>query len=230
MALVEEEEEKVIIVIIPVTEKYGVPEIVQVPISSEEDLTFFCQVHEGYLKNSANMTATYKNIETDGVYTFYGSFYSAIDNESRRRQLDAKVLECESVLAVKKELGPFAHIHRHVVLLDENGNRTMELDAVVHLEEENVPGSTACIVECSFSPRLGEVQRLSEKADRFLKFAKRDKHFGSVTSVVQVLAGRHWTNETLLAASAANQWTVQPSGARYDVVRVLQNRTAGEMG
>ena len=179
------------------------------------------------MKNSADAIATFANLKSDGVYTFFGAFYKTNENDSRRRQVDDKVLEFESALAVKKELGPFAHIHPNVVFLDENGNRAMELDAVVHVGEENVPGSTAYIVECSYSPQLGEVQRLAEKVDRFLKFSKKDKHFESVTNVVPVLAGRHWTSDTMKAATAANQWRVHPSGAGYDVVRVTGEKADG---
>ena len=71
----------------------------------------------------------------------------------------------------------------------------------------------------------------TRRSDRFQKFAKRDKHFESVTKVVPVLSGRHWTTDTTMkAASAANQWRVHQSAAGYDVVRVPQTGQKSDGG
>ena len=84
---------KTIFVVIPAMEKNGVAELVTVPITSEVDLGNFCRDHCGSLKDSANIKATYQNLKVEGIYTFFGGFYKANENDIRRRQVDDKVLQ-----------------------------------------------------------------------------------------------------------------------------------------
>ena len=211
--------------VIPAIEKNGVAEVVTVPITSEDELKDFCRDHRGSLKDSANVKATFKTLKDDGTYTFFGAFYKANENDTRRRQVDDKVLEFESAVAVKKVLGENAHIHPNVVFKDAEGKTTMELDAVIHVGGENIPGSTAYIVECAYSPQMNEVKVLADKVTKFKVLAKTHNHFRTVTDVVPVLAGRHWAIDTVNAATAAKQWRVFPSAAGYQVVRALHTVT-----
>lgn len=208
--------------VVPATEKNGVATVVTVPISSEDDLTEFCRVQRGNLKNSSEVKATFKNLVVDGIYTFFGAFYTANENDTRRRQVDDKVFEFESAVAVKKVLGENARLHPNVVFKDAEGKTaTMELDAVIHVGGENIPGSTAYIVEYAYSPQMNEVKVLADKVTKFKVLAKTHNRFRTVTDVVPVLAGRHWAIDTVNAATAAKQWRVFPSAAGYQVVRAL---------
>ena len=206
----------------PPTEKNGEAEVIRVPVSSEKDLETFCKVHRGSLSSSSNTIATYKNLVEDGTYHFVGAFYRAVVNDTRRRQVDDKVLEYESALAVKIAVGSDAHIHPNVVFFDDNKKSVMELDAVVHVGGEGVANSTAYIVEAAYSPQETEVKVLSDKVERFKKLAANHPHFKAVSNVIPVLAGRHWLQRTVDAATAAKQWRIVPSGVGYQVVRGLQ--------
>ena len=200
-------------------------EVVTVPISSEEDLKDFCRDHRGslkYMKDKENIKAKYKNLVQDGVYTFFGTFYRANEDDSRRRQVDDKVLEFKSALAVKNVLGENVHIHAYVQFYDKDKKSTMEIDAVVHVgggefEEE----STVDLVESAYTPQHTEVKVLADKVRKFQKLAKTNPHFKRVTKVVPVLAGRHWLPATVQAATAAKQWRVASSAAGYQVVRSM---------
>eukprot|EP01033_Poteriospumella_lacustris_P011538 gene11538-8221_t len=97
----------------------------------------------------------------------------------------------------------------------------MELDAVVHLGDEGVVTSTAYIVEAAYSPQENEVKVLSDKVEKFKQLAASHPHFKAVNSVIPVLAGRHWSQRTVDAATAAKQWRVVPSGAGHQIVRGL---------
>ena len=206
---------KTIFVVIPATEKNGVAEVVTVPITSEVDLANFCRDHRGSLKDSTNIKATYQNLKVEGTYTFFGGFYKANENDTRRRQVDDKVLEFESAVAVKNMLGINASIHPNVMFKDAAGKTTMELDAVV------VDAGAAYIVESAYSPQINEVNVLKDKVSKFKAMSKFHKHFRNVTKVVPVLAGRNWAIDTVKAATAAKQWRVLPSAAGYQVMRTL---------
>ena len=170
--------EKNIFVVIPPTAKNGEAEVIRVPVSSEKDLESFCEVHRGSLSNSYNKKATFKNLVEDGTYHFFGAFYKATENDTRRRQVDDKVLEFESALAVKNIVGSDTHIHPNVIVfVDDSNQSVMELDAVVHLGgEEGVANSTAYIVEAAYSPQENEVKVLSDKVDKFKKLAAANHH------------------------------------------------------
>ena len=96
----------------PPVEKNGVAETETVPIHSQATLDNFCGLHRGSLKGSDNVTATtFEGLKSDGVYTFWGSFYKAIESDRTRRLVDDKVLEIEGAVAVKNVAGlpPRAH-------------------------------------------------------------------------------------------------------------------------
>lgn len=212
--------EKCIFVVSPPVEKNDVPTISKIRVQSQEDLDKFCSINHGWLVDSKSERAMFSNLIEDGTYTFAGSFYKATENDVRRRQVDDKILEFESALAVKSSVGPNCHIHPNVTFFDDkNKKKLMEIDAVVHVGGEDVPESVAYIIEASYSPQLSEVESLANKVRKFKELAPKHPHFKSVNSVVPVLAGRHWPKTTMDAAVAAKQWRVFPSGAGYQIVR-----------
>ena len=210
-----------IFVVFPPMEKNEAPIVMTVPISSQAGLQHFCKLHRGSLTNSTDIMATYKTLVPNGTYKFIGAFYKANVNDTRRRQVDDKVLEFESALVVKNFVGGDAHIHPNVVFYDEKKIPQLELDAVVHLGGEGVANSTVYIIEAAFSPKEKEVQVLIDKVARFRTFAQEDVHFKAVTEIIPVLAGRHWLQSTAKAATAAKRLRVIPSAGGYQVVRGL---------
>ena len=209
-----------IFVVFPPTEKNEAPEVRNFRISSEADLRKFCTLHKGSLANKTDI-ATYETLVPNGTYKFIGAFYKANVNDTRRRQVDDKVLEFESALVVKNFVGGDAHIHPNVVFYDEKKIPQLELDAVVHLGGEGVANSTAYIIEAADSPQETEVQSLINKVAKFRILAQHDVHFKAVRNIIPVLAGRHWLDKTMMAAKAANQLRVVPSAGGYQVVRGL---------
>ena len=138
--------------------------------------------------------------------------------------MDDKVFEFESAVAVKNAIGGTAHIHSNAVFMDQSDppKTAMEVGAVLHEGDESLPNSVAYhLVEASYSPQPGEVEVLEQKASKFMILAKFHPHYRTVTTVIPVLAGRHWTEETIRAASHAKLWRVQPSGLGYQIIRSL---------
>ena len=96
-----------------------------------------------------------------------------------------------------------------------------EFDAIVHVGDQDTANSSAYIVESSYAPEESEVKTLLEKVKTFQEFAATCPHFKTVTKAIPVLAGRHWYEKTVNAATAANIWRVAPSGAGYQIIRGL---------
>jgi len=179
----------------------------------------------GNLKNSNNVNATYENLKPNdyGVYRFYRAFYKANENEVRRRQVDDKLLELESAVAVKNEIGGNIRIHSNFIfkIVDNSKDKSVEIDAIVCDDVELLDDSNnVCIVEAAYSPQSREVNILTGKLSKFMAYAKTDPYFRNVSHFIPVLAGRHWSNE-MTSARAAKQWIVRPSGTGYEVIRAL---------
>lgn len=158
----------------------------------------------------------------DGIYYFVGGHYQALQERRLRDQVEDKVLELETALAIRNELGPTAHLHPSCIFYDEKLNPIKEIDGVVvHVDDAFSQESTAYIVEAALSPQLNKVGKLQSTVQTFMTLAPRHEHFKMVTRFIPVLGGRHWSSEVITKSQQAGQWRVSPSGAGYIVSRVF---------
>ena len=105
--------------------------------------------------------------------------------------MDDIVFEQDAAMAVQREVGgDDTQFRNNFKFLGENRDEIAEFGGiVVHKSGENVVNSTAYVIECSYSPQIGEVAKLQEKVELFKRLAHGHKYFGTVTKFVPVLGG-----------------------------------------
>jgi hypothetical protein len=150
------------------------------------------------------------DIDPQVTYTLF----SRHDSKKRHRVEDM-VLEYETSMAVKEELGLAAHLHSNYKFMQ--GLKTLaEIDGIVVHDG----GTEVAVVECALSPQPEEVDVLLRKIKLFNEHKAEDPHFANVSRVIPVLAGKNWSNaETTQTCISKGIWRVVPTGKRFGVVR-----------
>jgi hypothetical protein len=205
-------------------DKDEIKEII-VTFRNEADYKEYCRDFEGRARRrddviGCDVVLLYEDLKDGGVYKFGGELHRIVAEDKQHRQVDAKVFEHESILAVQSDIGEDAHVHQNVILKDHNSTR--EFDGIVQTRGENVPDSTAYIIEAQISPPLETIETLQNKINFFEKCCPSSPHFKNVTKVVPILAGKHWSKEVINACTAKGIWRVTPSaGNGYKIIRSL---------
>lgn len=195
----------------------------EVTFKDEQDCHNYCRTNNGRIKmrdeeRGIDRFLPYDEIVDGGVYAIGGEFFRAVAEDKQHRQVDAKVFEHESALAVQREVGKGAHIHENILFEHDKQNR--EIDGIVlHLGGKDVPNSTAYIIEAQISPPLTKIDKLLDKVRLFEKFHPSSSHFNSVTKVVPVLAGKRWSEDVIKACAKEKIWRVTPSANGYKIIR-----------
>ena len=184
---------------------------------NQNDFTQYCRAHNGSLC-LYERDLCYKDIVDGGVYAFGGAYFRASFNESLYRQVDAKVFEHESALSVQSYVGQKdAHIHSNYIFSQDD--KVSEIDGIVHVGGQNILNSVAYVIEAQLNPPLSKIDKLLKKVSLFSKHIPNSEHFKSVTNVIPVLAGKHWSPELDKKCVEKNIWRVCPSGLGYKVIR-----------
>jgi hypothetical protein len=215
---------KTVNVLIPPSDK-GLSAIhTPVTFTSDNDIYAFNRNEYSSVTDMKGRRMRYADLVEDGMYTLSGGLLEATRNGAIRAQAEDKVLKLESGLSLCRELGPLSHLHSNVVFHDANGSPLAEFDAVVHVGGQDVPESTAYIVEAQFSPPLTKIDKLLKKADLFSTNLLSLPHYSTVTTVIPVLAGRHWKPDVIKQCISKGIMRLEPSGAGLKLIR-LQKRS-----
>lgn len=137
--------------VIPGVNKGDSDQVLTLPITCDADLKDFCQIQQGSLVDENNKVMTFSTVITDHTYRLFGALYQATAFDKRR------VLQREAAVAVREAVGGSAHVHHNVTLFDGT-TPLMEVGAVVHVSEDDVPQSTAYLVEAAHSPQAEDVR------------------------------------------------------------------------
>jgi len=214
---------KTITLIYPnVTEKDEVVKC-KVILEDKKDYYEYCRANNARIRRrdeeeKIDCYLSYNEIVNGGVYAVGGEFFRSIAEDKQHRQVDAKVFEHESGLAVQSEVGSGSHLHENIVI-EHDGNKR-EIDGiVVHKGGQDVPNSTAYVIEAQISPPITKIDKLLNKVELFKKYIPSSPHFRSVTKVIPVLGGKKWSKDLTEACVAKNIWRVTPSGNGYKIIK-----------
>jgi hypothetical protein len=211
-------EKKTIIIINPPTMDKN-----EVTFESKEDFFSFCEsqsmtIVERDVEKNVDRILSYGQIRDGGVYAAGGGYFRSLLEDRHVRQVETKVFEHEASLAVLNEVGCGCHLHENVII--EHHGQSKEIDGIIlHQGGQNVPNSTAYIVEAQITPPLSIVKKLMDKVELFRDYRYHSPHFSSVSTVVPVLAGRKWDKNVVDACIDKQIWRVTPSGRGYKIVR-----------
>jgi len=195
--------------------------------SDKDEYVNYCRSNNGWIRkrdeeSNEDKYLSYAEIVNGGVYAFGGEYFRATTEDRQHRQVDSKVFEHETALAVQAEVGNgdnnVTHIHENVVFVVEGKKR--EIDGiVVHKGGTGIPGSIAYVIEAQISPPLSKVDKLIDKVELFQKYIPSSPHFNTVTQVIPILAGKIWSKDLTNACVERKIWRVTPSGRGFKIIR-----------
>lgn len=196
--------------------------ITKATFNNQEAVDKFLDREHGYLLNAAGETiGLFELLEDGATYRLTGSYWNIVQSKRDREQADSRIFELEIFRTLQNEFGKGAHLHENYKFT-ENNKDVAEIDAIVHLGGEGINNSSAYIVECTYTPQLGDIKMVNSKVDIFKKYYLKDQHFKSVNvnNIFPVLAGKKWEPNVIDAVkNAKNILRIGVSGSRFQIYR-----------
>lgn len=214
-------------VILPSEDKHGKLNQIHYKIKNQASLDSIMRQIKGHLSvGGLEALLEFSELQDGCTYQVISAHWTAIASGVKRNQIEDKVLEANSCLAVANPLSKENnfHLHSNVKFQKSNGQDEVVIDGVVvHTGGENTPSSSAYIISCTLSPQPKDIDSVLQQVELFKKHSPHHSHFKSVASnrVYPVLAGKFWSDVTIntLRMSPVPILCVMPSGLGYQVCK-----------